>query len=156
MENFGKTNNIAHKIQIPNLSGVSRPTRNEIAQDLISFVKMFHPRSLVTGGSSHRQQITSPKMFERIFNIPVDPDDFEIDVDKTNSTKSGKRAFESLRAQGRIIEKTKNTKYVQNTRLYFAGYNNSKSFFIKPRSLLDNIAFDEFFVTVSTIGEFVE
>lgn len=155
---FAKENSLVEQIPPPKFPGVSRSAAIEITEDLISFVKTFNPHSFLTGGNAHRQQITSPRLFERVFNLSVDPDDFEIDVTNTVSTKSGKRAYAALTAQGLIVEKTKKLATIKGKKKFFKNFsklNTSKGYFIKARSLKRNIAFDEFFVTISTVGDFV-
>lgn len=140
VEEFGVQTGLTEQIDPPQIPGVPRSAQIEITEDLISFVKLFNARSLLTGGRAHRQRITSPKIFERIFNLPVDPDDFEIDVEQTYLTPTGKRTFIGLRAQGRLVERTRNGK----TR-----------FFIRPRRKMQDIEFDQFFVAIKTVGDFV-
>ena len=69
---------------------LSKSANIQISEGIKSFLRIFSHRSVLFGAGAMRQKIVSPKMFERIFNIFVDPDDFEIDVAKTNFTKSGK------------------------------------------------------------------
>ena len=70
-------------------------------------------------------------MFERIFNLAVDPDDFEIDLEKTLSTKSGARMYSSLEKMNMLKTPTK----------------------IKERSKNRTIPLDQFFVNISTVGD---
>jgi hypothetical protein len=44
------------------------------------------------------------KLFERVFNIPINIDDFEIDIEETNKTQSGKNSLIHLRQNNSIIE----------------------------------------------------
>jgi hypothetical protein len=44
-----------------------------------------------------------PKQFDRIFNVIIDPDDFEIDYNKTIGTPLGVKAFDQMLTNGRII-----------------------------------------------------
>ncbi|MBT7913153.1 hypothetical protein HN588_04505, partial [Candidatus Bathyarchaeota archaeon] len=46
------------------------------------------------------------KMFERTFLVPVDPDDFEIDVDETSTTRAGKRLLSSVVFKNCTTEET--------------------------------------------------
>lgn len=55
--------------------------------------------SLVFTSGINRRRVTAPKIFERIFHLPVDPDDFAVDIEKTMSTKSGKNMFNSVQFQ---------------------------------------------------------
>ena len=46
---------------------------------------------------SEQLNVLSPKRYERIFNIPVDFDKFEIDTKKTYETPSGAKQFNELK-----------------------------------------------------------
>lgn len=74
------------------IDGVSDQASIEIADDLVTFMKMFTPSSTLVGSGARRLRVTSPKVFERIFHVPVDPEEFEIDQAATAATQSG-RAF---------------------------------------------------------------
>ena len=50
-------------------------------------------KSTLFAGAGLRQEAMSPVLFERVYCLPVDPDDFVIDVKKTWSTTSGREAF---------------------------------------------------------------
>lgn len=82
------------------------------------------------GGKTQSQRITSPKVFERIFNLAVDPDDFEIDVSKTLETNAGTQMYAVITQQGLLQTPTK-----------FKNLQPSK-----------NIHFNQYFVTISTVG----
>lgn len=49
------------------------------------------------------QRIMMPKQFDRVFNLLIDPRDFEIDVENTISTPYGQQAFELLINRGDIL-----------------------------------------------------
>lgn len=85
------------------------------------------------------QRSLSPKLFERVFLLPVDPDDFEIDMEATGESSAGKnflnqKIFSNLTKDvnmpdGRVIK------------------------MLKPRRKNENYSsFNEFFVVVSTPG----
>jgi len=79
-------------------------------------------------------------MFERIFNILIDPDDFEIDVNKTLATESGKQLLDFSLNQNKI-ESSEND----------AGQRTLK---FKERNLNENSSeFLRFFVTVEQLPE---
>lgn len=50
------------------------------------------------------KRIFTPKTFERIFTVAVNPNDFEIDVEETLKTTSGRDMFNKLLRQGRIVK----------------------------------------------------
>ena len=61
---------------------------------------------MLTGGERQRRAITSPKLFERIFHVPVDPFIFEIDIEKTNLSVAGRLALQRLRVAERLVQTT--------------------------------------------------
>lgn len=130
IDNFGSEAALTQQINPPVLPGVSRSSSIEVGEDIINFLKLYTPRSLLTGGFEQRKRIESPKLFERIFNLAVDPDDFEIDVQETIKTSSGKAMYDALLAKGLIDQNNK----------------------ITPRDPNRNIQFDQFFVTISTVS----
>lgn len=77
------------------IDGEPSPPNIEISQDIITFMNAFSPDSILFGAGSRRSRIVSPKMFERIFTILVDPDEFEIDVEKTRQTSAGQAILAS-------------------------------------------------------------
>jgi hypothetical protein len=129
IDTFSLDTNFTKQITPPILPGVSRSAAIEITEDLINFLKLYTPKSLLTGGKSQGQRITSPKIFERIFNLAVDPDDFEIDLEATLETKAGSRTYAAI-AQRKLLETPKK---------------------LKQRPKNKNIQFEQFFVTISTV-----
>lgn len=130
IDDFRLDNNFVEQIKPLSLPGVSRSASIELTEDLINFLKLYTPKSLLTGGKSYGQRIVSPKMFERIFNLAIDPDDFEIDLNLTLETNAGTNMYKSLSKRGLLKTPTK----------------------LVERSSATNIHFEQFFVTVSTVG----
>ena len=135
IDTFATQANVTEQITPPVLPGVGISERIELAEDLINFVKLFTPKSLLTGGKIQSLRITSPKLFERIFNLAVDPDDFEIDLTKTFETTSGAKMYEVLEKKG-LLMKAVDGKVK-----------------IRERSKNNTISLDQFFVNVSTVGK---
>lgn len=79
-----------------NLKNTSKSIKTKLTQDLKTFVRLFLSRSLISDGKVERARIVSPSIFERIFHVPVDSDDFEIDIDLTNETENGKKCLLNL------------------------------------------------------------
>jgi hypothetical protein len=52
------------------------------------------------------KRLLSPKLFERIFWLAIDPDDYEIDYEETMSSPVGQSTFSKLRQAGEIEVKT--------------------------------------------------
>ena len=71
-------------------TGESDSANIEISNDIVTFMNTFSKSSIIFGAAMHRMRMISPKMFERVFHVLVDPDDFEIDTIETNSTSAGK------------------------------------------------------------------
>lgn len=130
IDNFALETHFTEQISPPVLPGVGIDQRIELTEDLVNFVKLYTPKSLLTGGSVQALRITSPKLFERIYNIAVDPDDFEIDIEKTFETKSGAAMYSVLEKQGLLLSSDK----------------------IKPRRKNKTISLDQFFVNISSVG----
>lgn len=80
-------------------------------------------------------RVEQPKLFERIFMIAVDPDDFIIDDKKTNQTKFGRNELNSAIANNLIVEEKINNKFVKKIKIRNAAQG--------------DFTFSEFFVTVS-------
>jgi hypothetical protein len=62
--------------------------------------------SLLFKSSLMKLRIEQPKMFERVFLVPVDPDDFEIDYEATNNTTTnplGAALFNSNKFQDCLL-----------------------------------------------------
>lgn len=75
-----------------------------------------------------------PTLFDRVYCVPVDPDDFEIDVRKTMSTKSGRLALRSALRSKQI--RRRRGKYV-----------------LRPRRKSEGrVAIYEYFVTVEVVS----
>jgi hypothetical protein len=57
-------------------------------------------------GQSLRSEAMSPNLFERIYCLPVDPDDYVIDVGATLSTRAGRRSWAEAK-RSRLIRRIK-------------------------------------------------
>ena len=68
---------IASKTNLGNASTVS------LKQDVTTMLRLFNANSILTPSSSIIKKIFAPKLFERVFSVYVDPDEFEIDIEKT-------------------------------------------------------------------------
>ena len=58
----------------------------EVSRDLKILLSLFRAKSVFAGGSRDQGRLVSPKMFDRVFNILVDPDKFLIDTTETDTT----------------------------------------------------------------------
>jgi hypothetical protein len=86
-----------------------------------------------------KQQMMSPKLFDRVFLLPVDPDDFNIDVDATTETELGKEKYTSktLKTITEVVVDSQGNEEIR----------------LAPKNMGENYsAFNEFFVTVETVS----
>lgn len=79
----------------------------------------------------------SPKLFERIFFVDVDPDDFEIDREETFRNEVGRSTFTQLQQAGEIETKSENI--VRLTR---------DSYYLKDHRQEKQMTFEKYFVVV--------
>ena len=83
-------------------------------------------------------KVLAPRTFDRVLMIPVDPDDFEIDMKATRNLLSSK-TIEERKEFKSMIEVSKDS----------AGENVVK---LKPRRRSENYSsFNDFFVTISSV-----
>jgi hypothetical protein len=54
------------------------------------------------------QKVVTPKQFDRVFNVIIDPTEFEIDVTKTTETPYGRNAFNLMIQHGEIVPANEN------------------------------------------------
>lgn len=89
------------------------------------------------------KRLMSPKIFDRVFHMFIDSDEFEIDVEQTTKDNIGKKAFEQLRNLNKIIEVTDSS--------------GRSRFYLQEKNKLQNdLTFEKYFVTVQTILESIE
>jgi hypothetical protein len=119
------------------------------------FARMVTP---LADGLAVSKNILSPKQFDRIFNVIIDPDDFEIDYNETISTPQGQEALNQLIALGDVIQASNNDITNQRT-------SNVKEIDVANRSTQENIfmfrdrdktfgdaVFEKYFVVIETVG----
>lgn len=117
------------------------------------------------------KKLLLPKQFDRVFNVIVDPDEFEIDYDKTVRTDHGRQALEQMIRKGDIKAESENVfaarwaktvvlnelrtgegvgrPFVQNRNA-----NSSPYFRFRDRDKNEgDLTFEKYFVVVETYGE---
>lgn len=57
----------------------------------------------LASSSALARQVMTPKKYDRVFFIPIDPDDFEIDVDEMNKTPHGREQLKRLLSTGDVV-----------------------------------------------------
>jgi len=92
------------------------------------------------------KRLISPKQFDRVFNVIINPFNFQIDVKATSSTPHGQQALELMLKKGDIVDTTSQTS--TNSVI------NNESYSSRPRSSSDgDISFEKYIVSFSTFGE---
>ena len=96
-------------------------------------------KSTLFGPGVMKRNIMSPRMFDRVFMLPIDPDDFAIDIEATLETELGKEKYTSKTLKT-ITTVVQNAEGIDEVRLL-------------PKNMGENYsAFNEFFVTVETVS----
>lgn len=119
--------------------------------------------------TSLMKRMLTPKQFDRVFNVVVDPDEFEIDFVKTTQTEFGKEALVQLIKRSDILPasttlaerdlKVLPLSPATITRLSRAVYKGSadpnlKNFRFRERNRSEgDLMFEKYFVTIETFGE---
>jgi len=92
---------IPQLLQNPNLDQETKDTIR-----LLSYGNLLFQSSFI------QKRVLQPKLFDRVFHIPVSTDDFEIDVDQTISTESGRNTYTKTSVQN-MIDDVKGKKYLK-------------------------------------------
>ncbi len=79
----------------------------------------------------------SPKLFERVFFVDVDPDDFEIDRDETFKSAAGRSSFTQLQQAGEVEVTTETI-----------AFDSSDTFKLKDHRVEKQMTFEKYFVVV--------
>lgn len=148
-----------------NLALVSQRNTPAALHGLRSISNLANSLSTLSTPESVSKKLLSPKQFDRVFNVVIDPDDFEIDYDKTMKTPQGKQAFELLMSSGDIVPASENDRsrsrklgatvtvgargFVQSR----ASYNFGSYKFRDRDKNQGDLAFEKYFITVETYGE---
>ena len=94
LENQDATQGINGKIESA-FKDLSVEANVEITENIVNFMNSFSPDSFLTGADVTATRLTSPKLFERIFHMAVDLDNFEVDVKQTRATAAGRKMLKS-------------------------------------------------------------
>ena len=106
------------------------------------------------------KKLLMPKMFDRIFNVAVDPDDFEIDVQETNKSHAGTQTLLQLISTGDIVATLPNTATkvptqlaVNNVKSLAEGTATNKYTFTSKDKNAGDPTFEKYFVTIEMFGD---
>jgi hypothetical protein len=88
-----------------------------------------------------------PSQFDRVFNVIIDPDDFELDYEKTVKNPQGKQILEQYLKNGDILtlgtQESSNTLTSMNDQFVFRDRTHTEG----------DLVFEKYFVTIETYGE---
>lgn len=85
------------------LNSISAKQVSSIIEHMRSISGLSKTLTSIASVDALNQRVLSPKQFDRVFNVLVDPRDFEIDIVKTSETPYGKQALDLLIKQGDVI-----------------------------------------------------
>lgn len=106
------------------------PAISEEAKDVL---RLFDYGSLVFNEREVTYRVLTPKQFDRIFHIPLNIENFEVDVDKTLSTESGRRVWRQSYLQEKLERR-------------------GDKYFLKPRPK-NELIFEDYFVAIETAND---
>jgi len=116
LENNDNTEGVTGKVET-SMEDLTADANIEISENVVNFMKSFSPDSFLTGADVTSSRLVSPKLFERIFHIAVDLDEFDIDVGQTRATRAGREMYgsaefrsASYRSGGRVRMKPRSSK----------------------------------------------
>jgi len=89
-----------------NLSTISARNTSVVYEQLRTINGFSNTLTTASDPTSLAQRVVAPRTFDRVFNIIVDPNDFEIDVTATIASPYGKDALGLMIANGEIVTAT--------------------------------------------------
>jgi len=97
------------------------PNVDDEAKDILRLITYGN---LVFDPVYHRSKVINSKVFDRVFHISFNTEDFEVDEDATRETETGRIALEKPAIQERLIQREGKTLFVPKTRneLVFEDY----------------------------------
>jgi hypothetical protein len=143
-------------MSLPNLNGSGQNTMSllnesvsshnksgilETCKQASTFLNLF---SVSSNDVYAKQRMLLPKQFDRIFNVMIDPDDFEVDIAETNKTILGKQVLDSLVHQGEmIVPDVQTTSNSSNTTIHYVGRQRTASDVTFEKYIINVESFDE-------------
>jgi len=104
----------------------------EVTEEVKDILRDFKTGNLTFYPNTLRDRILSPKVFDRIFHIPLNIDDFEVDKAASIKKLGGHAAWHQRHIQNKLIHRVEGDKTL---------------YFLKPRTDRD-IIFEDFFVVI--------
>lgn len=110
----------------PIMAILEDPNVDDESKDIL---RLFTFGGVIFEPTAFRNKVVTPKMFDRVFHIAFNTEQFEIDIELTNETQAGKNALSQNFVQERLI--------VNGGRTYLK---------IKERN---ELAFEDYFVSIT-------
>lgn len=141
---------------VPSLNvdaNLSRLTTNDVstAMHILSTISDFSCiRTTLSDVASTTKKLLQPRQFDRVFNVIVDPDDFEVDVEMMLRSEQGSTILKSLIQRREIVEKERPTSLgpgssdAASTQTYVCREKNKDE---------GDISFEKYIVTIETLDE---
>lgn len=152
-----------------NLSGMSHRNVPVMLHGLRTISNLSHMVTPLADPVAVSKRIISPKQFDRVFNVIIDPDEFEIDYDKTVRTPHGSAALKQMILKGDVIPATENhlSRLITKVAITDLNKNPLGRPFVQGRAAQTHslfrfrdrdktqgdLTFEKYFVTVETYGE---
>lgn len=147
--------------QLNQLSSKSMPAAVHSFTTINGLSNVF---SSISDSTKLSKRMLSPKKFDRVFNLIIDPDDFEIDYDETTNTSQGKYALEQLISTGEIISiddgtsksrfsLPRNPSMSRNIVQSRFSSNVNQYKFREKNSQQGNLTFDKYIITIETFDD---
>ena len=102
----------------------------------------------LSNSTSVMKNLLQPKQFDRVFNVVVDPDDFEVDIDATSKTAQGVAMLHQMIERREIIERKEQSKSIASTS------SSTQTYVMREKRKSEgDITFEKYIVTIETIDE---
>jgi hypothetical protein len=147
-------------LNLAQLNSMFKPEHQELVIEQLKTIKGY-TRMLIDAArpESLMRSIMSPRKFDRVFNVIIDPDDFVIDYDETNSTTQGQTAFEQLRNSGALVD-ARTYEYALrygDPPVHSSNFQNQRNYYMRRRDKKEgDTTFEKYFITVSTFNPEVD
>jgi hypothetical protein len=151
-----------------NLNAISPRNIPVVLETLRSISAFSDTLTSVSDPTSVTQKLLTPKQFDRIFNVVIDPTAFEVDVNTTTSTPYGTQALNLMIKDGELVSATENdsaiaqssqvgvTVVTPGSRPVSTGQlaANVNAYTYRPRSKgAGDLITDKYFITIETLDE---
>jgi hypothetical protein len=120
-----------------------------VMHDLKNVQHMQQTMTSVSDPSAVTRSLVVPKQFDRVFNVIVDPNEFEVDVSMMTMTPHGRDALAQLVEQGIIVAETS----LSNVRFLQADFHSERYKHVVRDVNEGDLIFDKYFVAIETFDE---